>query len=58
MAGLGGVGTDTLAEAAEFLVLAAVPDVFLGRTLTELAVIQGFAGGDFKDREGQVGNEV
>ena len=55
LAGLGLVGADTLAEAAEFVGVAAVPDVFVGKMLTELTVLQGLAGGGVKDREGPVG---
>ena len=58
LAGIGGVGSDTSAEAAEFVGVAAVPDVFGGRMLTELAVLQDLAGGGVKDREGPVGDEV
>ena len=36
---LGWVGAETLAEAAEFVGLGAVPDVFVGRILTELAML-------------------
>ena len=50
MAGLGGVGADTLAEAAEFIGVGAVPDVFVGRMLTELVVLQVLASGGVKDR--------
>ena len=58
MAGLGGVGADTLAEASKFVGVAAVPDVFVGRMLTEFAVLQGLTGGGVKDREVPVGDEV
>ena len=58
LAGLGGVGADTLAEAAEFIGVGAVPDVFVGRILAELAVLQGLACGGVKDKEGPVVDEV
>ena len=51
------VGAYTLAEASEFVGVAAVPDVFVGMMLTELAVLQGLEGGGVKDREGPVGDE-
>ena len=47
-----------MAEASEFVGVAAVPDVFVGRMITEFAVLQGLAGGGVKDREGPVGDEV
>ena len=47
-----------MAKAAKFVGVAAVPDVFVGRMLTELAVLQGLAGGGVKDREVLVGDEV
>ena len=57
LAGLGGVVADTLAEAAEFIGVGAVADVFVGRILAELAMLQGLAGRSIKDREGPVVNE-
>ena len=51
------VGAYTLAEASEFVGVAAVPDVFVGRMLTELVVLQVLASGGVKDREGPVGDE-
>ena len=47
-----------MAKAAKFVGVAAVPDVFVGRILTELAVLQGLAGGGVKDRKGPVGDEL
>ena len=41
-----------------FFGVAVVPDVFVGRMITEFAVLQGLAGGGVKDREGPVGDEV
>ena len=58
LASLGGVGSDTLAEAAEFIGVGAVPDVFVGGMLAELAMLQGLAGGGFKDGEGPFIDEV
>ena len=55
---IGGVGDDTLAEAAEFIGVGAVPDVFVGRMLTELVMFLGFTSGGVKDREGPVGDKV
>ena len=40
-----------MAEAADFIGVGAVPDVFVGRVLTDLAMIQGLAGGGIKDGE-------
>ena len=58
LAGLVGVGSDTLEEAAEFIGVGEVPDVFVGRMLAEWVMLQGLAGGDIKDREGPVVDEV
>ena len=51
MVGLDGVEANTLAEASEFVGVALVPDVFVGRMFTNLAVLQGLDGGGVKDRE-------
>ena len=58
MAGLGGVGADTLTEAAEFIGVGEVPDVFVVRIITELLMLQGLAGGGVNYREVPVGDEV
>ena len=52
MAGIGGVGAYTLADAAEFIGVGAVPDIFLGRML------QGLTGGGIKEGEGPVVDDV
>ena len=58
LSGLGGVGANTLAEAAKFIGVGAVPDVFVGRILTELVMFLGFTSGGVQDREGPVGDKV
>ena len=47
-----------MAEAAGFIGVGAVPDVSVGRMLTELAMLQGLDGGGIKDGEGPVVDEV
>ena len=47
-----------MAEAAEFIGVGAVADVFVGGILAELAMLQGLAGRSIKNREGPVVNEV
>ena len=58
LSGLGGVGANTLAEAAKFIGVGAVPDVFVRRILTELVMFLGFTSGGVQDREGPVGDKV
>ena len=58
MAVLSGVGSNTLAEAAEFIGVGVVPDVFVGGMLAELEMLQGLASGGVKDGEGPVVGEV
>ena len=58
LSSLGGVGADTLAEAAEFIRVGAVPDVFVSRMLAEFAMLQGLASGGVKEVEGPVVDDV
>ena len=58
LASLGGVVAGTLAEVSEFIRVGAVPDVFVGGMLAELAMLQGLAGGGVKKVEGPVVDEV
>ena len=57
LSGLGGVGANTLAEAAKFIGVEMVLDVFVGGILAELVILQGLAGGGAKDGEGPVVDE-
>ena len=50
LTGLGGVGANALAEAAEFIGVGSVPDVFVRGMLAKLAMLQILAGGSIKDR--------
>ena len=47
-----------MVEAAEFIGVGAVPDVFLGGMLAEFAMLQGLANGGVKNREDPVVDEV
>ena len=58
LAGLGGVGSDTLAETANLIGVGAVLYVFVGGMLAELEMLQGLAGGGVKDGEVPVVDEV
>ena len=45
-------------EAAEFIGVGVVPDVFVSGMLAELEMLQGLGGGGIKDGEGLVVDEV
>ena len=47
-----------MAEAVEFIGVGLVSDVFVGRMITELSMLQGLARVGIKYREGPVGDEV
>ena len=58
MTGIGGVVADTFAEVSKFIGVGAVPYFFVGRMLTELAMLHGLAGVGIQDGEVPVVDEV